>query len=59
QQLKYWLSHLALAKKAGQAGAQMTKQQQAVLSRQLTMIEKVIEQHAMQNISQDLKSESL
>lgn len=59
QQLKYWLSHLTLAKQAGQAGAQMTKQQQAVLGRQLSMIEKVIEQHAMQNISQDLKSESL
>lgn len=54
QQLKYWLSHLALAKQAGQAGAQMTEQQQAVLSRQLSMIEKVIEQHAMQNVSQDL-----
>ncbi|AAZ19397.1 possible three-deoxy-D-manno-octulosonic-acid transferase [Psychrobacter arcticus 273-4] len=54
QQLKYWLSHLTLAKQAGQAGAQMTEQQQAVLSRQLSMIEKVIEQHAMQNVSQDL-----
>ena len=54
QQLKYWLSHLTLAKQAGQAGAQMTEQQQAVLSRQLSMIEKVIEQSAMQNVSQDL-----
>ena len=53
QQLKYWLSHLTLAKEAGQAGAQMTDQQQAVLSRQLSMIEKVIEQHALQNVSQD------
>ena len=54
QQLKYWLSHLTLAKQAGQAGAQMTDQQQAVLSRQLSMIEKVIEQYALQNVSQDL-----
>ena len=54
QQLKYWLSHLEVAKKAGQAGAQMTEQQQAVLSRQLSMIEKVMEQYAMQNVSQDL-----
>ena len=53
QQLKYWLSHLTSAKQAGQAGAQMTDQQQAVLSRQLSMIEKVIEQHALQNVSQD------
>ena len=54
QQLKYWLSHLEEAKQAGQAGAQMTQQQQAVLSRQLSMIEKVVEQHALQNVSQDL-----
>ncbi|MEK6220471.1 MAG: 3-deoxy-D-manno-octulosonic acid transferase [Psychrobacter cryohalolentis] len=54
QQLKYWMSHLALAKQAGEAGAQMTDQQQAVLSRQLSMIEKVIEQHALQSVSQDL-----
>ena len=54
QQLKYWLSHLTSAKQAGQAGAQMTDQQQAVLSRQLSMIEKVIEQHALQSVSQDL-----
>ena len=53
QQLKYWLNHLTLAKQAGQAGARMTDQQQAVLSRQLSMIEKVIEQHALQNVSQD------
>ena len=54
QQLKYWLSHLTLAKQAGQAGAQMTDQQQAVLSRQLSMIEKVIEQYALQNVSQEI-----
>ena len=54
QQLKHWLSYPSLAKKAGQAGAQMTEQQQAVLSRQLSMIEKIIEQYAMQNVSQDL-----
>ena len=53
QQLKYWLSHLAEAKQAGQAGAQMTEQQQSVLSRQLSMIEKVIEQYDMQNVSQE------
>ena len=57
QQLKYWLSHLVVAKQAGQAGAQMTEQQQAVLSRQLLMVEKVIEQYSMQNVSQDLNQE--
>ena len=54
QQLKYWLSHLAEAKQAGQAGAQMTEQQQAVLSRQLSMVEKVIEQNSLQNVSQEI-----
>lgn len=46
QQLVSWLDHLELAKLAGQAGAQMTKQQQAVLPRQLTMITEVIEKHS-------------
>lgn len=46
QQLAFWLSHLELAKQAGHAGEQMTKQQQAVLTRQLTMITSVIEQHS-------------
>ena len=46
QQLIFWLSHLELAQLAGQAGAQMTKQQQAVLPRQLAMITSVIEQHS-------------
>ncbi len=46
QQLKFWLSHLTLAKQAGQAGAVMTEQQQAVLPRQLSMIEDIIEQYA-------------
>lgn len=54
QQLKYWLSHLTSAQQAGQAGAQMTEQQQAVLGRQLSMLEKVIEQHEQQNVSQEL-----
>ena len=54
QQLKYWLSHLVNAKQAGQAGAQMTEQQQAVLSRQLSMIEKVIEQYSIQALSSDV-----
>lgn len=47
-QLQSWLSHPLLAKQAGQAGEQMTVQQQAVLTRQFAMIEKVIEQHASQ-----------
>lgn len=42
QQLASWLHHLELAEIAGQAGEQMTVQQQAVLTRQLTMIEDVI-----------------
>ena len=45
QQLQFWLSHLPLAKQAGQAGAEMTQQQQAVLNRQLSMIEDVIQQY--------------
>lgn len=57
QQLKYWLSHLVAAKQAGQTGAQMTEQQQAVLGRQLSMIEKVIEQYAMQNNIQDVSQD--
>ncbi len=57
QQLKYWLSHLAVAMQAGQAGAQMTEQQQAVLSRQLSMVEKVIEEYSVQNVSQDVNQE--
>ena len=48
QQLQSWLNHLPLAKQAGQAGEQMTVQQQAVLTRQFSMIEKVIEQHSSQ-----------
>lgn len=43
QQLKFWLSHPEVAKQAGQAGADMTMQQQAVLTRQLTMIVETIE----------------
>ena len=57
QQLKYWLSHLTLAKQAGQAGAAMTKQQQAVLHRQLSMIEGVIEQYAKPSFEQDLSQD--
>lgn len=47
-QLQSWLIHPLLAKQAGQAGEQMTVQQQAVLTRQFAMIEKVIEQHSNQ-----------
>ncbi|MGO2622470.1 MAG: 3-deoxy-D-manno-octulosonic acid transferase, partial [Psychrobacter sp.] len=53
QQLMSWLSHLEWAKKAGQAGAQMTIQQQAVLTRQFTMIEDVIEQYSNQALNED------
>ena len=63
QQLQFWLSHLALAKKAGQAGAEMTQQQQAVLHRQLSMIEDVIQQYAKLpfnlELNQDLNQELL
>ena len=48
QQLQSWLDHPLLAKQAGQAGEQMTVQQQAVLTRQFAMIEKVIDQHLSQ-----------
>ena len=57
QQLKYWLSHLSLAKQAGRAGAAMTEQQQAVLHRQLSMIEGVIEQYAQPSFEQDLSQD--
>ena len=57
QQLKYWLSHLTLAKQAGRAGAAMTAQQQAVLHRQLSMIEGVIEQYAKPSFEQDLSQD--
>ena len=57
QQLKYWLSHLTLAKQAGQTGAAMTEQQQAVLHRQLSMIEGVIEQYAKPSFEQDLSQD--
>ena len=46
QQLVSWLEHVELAKLAGQAGAQMTNQQQAVLNRQFSMITGVIEKQA-------------
>lgn len=57
QQLKYWLSHIPLAKQAGRAGAAMTEQQQAVLHRQLSMIEGVIEQYAKPSFEQDLSQD--
>ena len=54
QQLVSWLSDLEGAKQAGQAGARMTIQQQAVLTRQFTMIKEVIDQHVIQQPSQEL-----
>ena len=63
QQLHFWLCHLPLAKQAGQAGAAMTQQQQAVLHRQLSMIEDVIQQYAKPScnleLNQDLNQELL
>ena len=63
QQLQFWLSRLPLAKQAGQAGAEMTQQQQAVLNRQLSMIEDVIQQYAKPSfnleLNQDLNQELL
>ena len=43
QQLEFWLRHPEVAQQAGQAGEDMTMQQQAVLMRQLTMIVETIE----------------
>lgn len=54
QQLMPWLSDLDGAKQAGQAGAQMTVQQQAVLTRQLAMIEDVIEQYSNQALNENV-----
>ena len=54
QQLVSWLSDLEGAKQAGQAGARMTIQQQAVLTRQFTMIKEVVDQHVIQQPSQEL-----
>ena len=59
QQLQFWLSHLPLAKQAGQAGAKMTQQQQAVLHRQLSMIEDVIQQYAKPSSNLELNQELL
>lgn len=63
QQLQFWLSHVELAKQAGQAGAEMMEQQQAVLHRQLSMIEDVIQQYAKppfeQDLSQDVNQERI
>lgn len=44
EQLQLWLSNPQLATLAGQAGEQLTLQQQSVLTRQLTMIEEVVKQ---------------
>lgn len=57
QQLQFWLSHLALAKQAGQAGAEMTEQQQAVLYRQLSMIEDVIQQYAKPSFNPEVNQD--
>ena len=54
QQLEVWLSDLPLATHAGQAGETITVQQQAVLTRQLAMIEDVIEQYFPQNLGQEI-----
>ena len=54
QQLEAWLNDLPLATHAGQAGETMTMQQQAVLTRQLAMIEDVIEQYFPQNLGQEI-----
>ena len=53
QQLYNWLSDLPLSIQAGQAGAQMTMQQQAVLVRQFTMIEDAIEPRLTPKLSQE------
>ena len=57
QQLQFWLSHLPLAKQAGQAGAAMTAQQQAVLHRQLSMIEDVIQQYVKPSFNLELNQD--
>ncbi|MCG3879550.1 3-deoxy-D-manno-octulosonic acid transferase [Psychrobacter sp. Ps6] len=54
QQLEAWLNDLPLATQAGQAGETITVQQQAVLTRQFTMIEDVIEQYFPQNLGQEI-----
>ena len=43
-QLSFWLNNLKVAKIAGQAGEQLTAQQQSALSQQLTLIKDVIHQ---------------
>lgn len=45
-QLQSWLNNTQQAKRAGQAGEQLTAQQQSVLTQQLAIIEGVIEQFA-------------
>ncbi|MGP4714571.1 MULTISPECIES: 3-deoxy-D-manno-octulosonic acid transferase [unclassified Psychrobacter] len=46
EQLKLWLSETELALTAGKAGKTMTLEQQSVLTRQLSMIEEVIEEYS-------------
>lgn len=46
-QLQSWLNNPQQAQRAGQAGKQLTVQQQSVLTQQLVMIEDVIEQFAV------------
>lgn len=47
KQLEFWLSNPQVAKRAGVAGMQLTANQQSILTRQLAMIEHVIEQFAI------------
>lgn len=47
KQLQFWLSHPQSAKLAGAAGEQLTADQQSILRQQLTMIEEVVEQFAV------------
>ena len=54
QQLEVWLSDLPLATQAGQAGETITVQQQAVLTRQLAMIEDVIERYYPKKLDQEI-----
>ena len=54
QQLEAWLNDLPLATQAGQAGETITVQQQAVLTRQLAMIEDVIERYYPKKLDQEI-----
>lgn len=57
QQLRFWLMQPSIAQRAGQAGAQLTTEQQDILTRQLAMIETLIERYVSYAADNQIYSE--